>query len=89
MFDPRQQRVVWGWRQPSNAVAAIVLNECPVSYVSRESESWVSQFMTARTLRVPLLSRGLLAWPARTVDAFLLLETESHAEITISESHKP
>jgi hypothetical protein len=93
LFDPGQQRVVWGWRHPRNALAPIVLNECPVSYVTRESEWWVSQFTAARVLRTPLIAGGLLSWPARAVDALLLLETENnlekHAEITLSPDHKP
>ena len=67
---------MWGWRgrQP------IVLNECPVSYITKDSEWWLSQFSAARALNVPLAAGGLLEWPARAVDAFLILETESHAE---------
>jgi hypothetical protein len=53
----------------------------------------VSQFTAARVLRTPLIAGGLLSWPARAVDALLLLETENnlekHAEITLSPDHKP
>ena len=65
----------------------MVLNECPVSYISRESEWWVSQFTAARVLHAPLAAGGLLQWSARTVDALLLLETESHVEITHNPDH--
>jgi hypothetical protein len=68
-----------------------------VSYISRESEWWVSQFTAARVLRTPLMPGGLLSWPARAVDAMLLLETENnaekhsekHAQNTPSPDHKP
>ena len=79
MFRPDDKRIVWGCR-----VGLVALNECPVSYISRESEWWISQFAAARALKTPLTAGGLLEWPARAVDAFLLLETESHAEIETS-----
>ena len=47
--------------------------ECPVSYISGESAAWVEDFLAHRTL-----CRGadLLGWPARRVDAFMLLSGE-------------
>ena len=53
-----------------------------MSYITRESEWLVAEYATARILKTAPLDGGLLEWPARLVDAFLLLETEANAENT-------
>ena len=47
--------------------------ECPVSYVTGQSLAWVEDFWAQVALAKPA---GLLEWPARRVDAFLVLEAE-------------
>ncbi len=51
----------------------MTLDECPVSYISGESAAWVEDFLAHRAL-----DRGadLGEWPARRVDAFVLLSGE-------------
>ena len=53
------------------------MNECPAGYVTAESQEWVLLFLACRTLRTPPLTGGVLDWPARVVDALLLLEQEA------------
>jgi len=53
------------------------LDECPAGFVTAESQEWVLLFLACRTLRTPPLLAGLLDWPARLVDALLLLEQEA------------
>lgn len=47
--------------------------ECPVSYVTGQSLAWVEDFWAQVALAK---AAGLLEWPARRVDAFLVLEAE-------------
>ena len=56
------------------------MNECPVGYITRESEALVSQHAASRMLKTPPVDGGLLEWPARLVDAFVLLEAENNAQ---------
>ena len=49
------------------------IGECPVSYVTGESLAWVEDYWAHEALG----GQGeLLAWPARRVDAFLVLKAE-------------
>jgi hypothetical protein len=48
-----------------------------VGYVTAESEQLVLLFVACRALRAPAVAAGLLAWPARLVDALLVLEQEA------------
>lgn len=85
---------MWVWRG-ENRTDAILLTECPASYKTPESERWISLFLACRSLGAPPQTGGVLEWPARTVDAFLLLEEEStdytdkHASISRPESRTP
>lgn len=47
--------------------------ECPVSYVTAESRSVLERFLAERQIGV---AAGLDELPARTADAFVLLERE-------------
>ncbi len=49
------------------------IEACPVSYVSGESLAWVEDYWAHQALGAPA---DLLAWPARRVDAFLVLKAE-------------
>ncbi len=61
------ERVVWVG--PDGAAAT----ECPVSLVTGESAALVEDFCAHRTVGG---GADVLAWPARRVDAFLVLEGE-------------
>ena len=52
------------------------MDECPTSYVTDESLALVTLFLRSRTLRQAPLAGGFLRWPARLVDAFVLLMQE-------------
>lgn len=66
------------WRgNSSGEFDRLRLNECPVGYVTAESEQLVLLFVACRALRAPAVAAGLLAWPARLVDALLVLEQEA------------
>ena len=56
------------------------LNECPVGYITAESEALVAQHAASLMLKTPPVEGGLLDWPARLVDAFTLLEVETYAQ---------
>jgi hypothetical protein len=49
------------------------IEECPVSFLTGESLAWVEDFWAHAALARP---EDLLAWPARRVDAFLVLTVE-------------
>ena len=51
----------------------MTLDECPVSYVSGESAARVEDFLAHRAL---CRAVDLGEWPARRVDAFVLLSGE-------------
>ncbi len=63
-------RLVW-------ARSAIALDSCPVSYVTAESLVLVQEFVAWRQSSVA----GLLSLPARTAEAFCILEKELKSEI--------
>ena len=56
------------------------MNECPVGYLTRESEALVAQHAASRMLKTPPVAGGLHDWPARLADAFVLLDAETHAQ---------
>ena len=58
--------------QPSEG-PRLALTECPVSYVTGESEALLEDFRAHLTIPS---SNDLLAWPARRVDAFAWLWRE-------------
>jgi hypothetical protein len=62
-------RIVWVGR-------SVRLTECPKSMLSAESVGWIEQYQIARAFGFGRLY-GL---PARTVDAFCVLEAERSAE---------
>ena len=47
--------------------------ECPVSYVTGASRAWLEDFYAQEALGA---GSDLEAWPARRVDAFLVLKAE-------------
>jgi hypothetical protein len=51
----------------------VASNECPVSFISGESVAWVELFAARKILGQ---DEDLHAWPARQVDALLLLSSE-------------
>ena len=59
-------RVVW-------LAGKLGTEQCPVSYVTGESLAWVEDFWAHEALGEP---DDLLGWPARRVDAFLVLKVE-------------
>ena len=65
--------VVWVSSIGIEGEPRVSLEECPVSYVSGESAAWVEDFLAHRAL-----CRGADTgeWPARRVDAFVLLSGE-------------
>ena len=63
-------RVVWLWQ---NAGEAAATTECPVSYITGESAAFLEDFYAQEAL-----GKGtpIEEWPARRVEAFLLLKAE-------------
>jgi len=51
----------------------VALSECPVSYVSGASLAWIEDFGAWRALGGAV---DVHEWPARRVEAFLILQTE-------------
>ena len=64
-------KVVWARHNASTTV-------CPKSYVSAESMGWIEEFAVHRMLGAAL--NNLSRLPARTVDAFCVLEQEMAKE---------
>jgi hypothetical protein len=62
-------KVVWIGR-------TVRVTECPKSMASADSITWIEQYYVARAFGFP----DVQALPARTVDAFCVLEAESSAE---------
>lgn len=60
-------KIVW-------ARHGVSASECPKSYITAESLGWVEQFAIRRILGATL--SDLAQTPARTVDAFSVLEQE-------------
>jgi len=58
--------VVW-------AAGHLGVDRCPVAWVSGESQAWIEDFWVHQALGRP---SDLLDWPARRVDAFLVLKAE-------------
>jgi hypothetical protein len=63
-------RVVWARRK-------VAVDSCPVSYVSGESRAWIQEFQAWKLLG----GVDVFALPARTVEAFCILENELRAEM--------
>lgn len=80
----RQRNCGWlgdapaGGRRPVWTRKGVVVETCPVSYISAQSIAWIEQYAVWRLLRAPL------TWemPAKTVEAFCLLEREMLKEGT-------
>ena len=58
------------------ARGGVRLNVCPKPYITAQSLAWIEQFFMLKALG----SKPDLAWPAKTVDAFLALEEEIRKE---------
>ena len=71
---PAAGRPVWVRR---NAVS----RECPKSYISADSAAWLDQFFVWKLGG----GSGLMELPARTGDAFLVLEREWRSELEHAE----
>ena len=69
--DVRPARVVWARR-------SVAVDSCPISYVSAESSAWIQEFQVWKLFG----GVDIYALPARTVEAFCILENESRAEMT-------
>ena len=67
---PQTRRVVWG-RGP------VAVEECPRSYIRAESVRWIEEFSVWKAGGV----RDLIRLPARTAEAFFVLEQEWRAEV--------
>lgn len=67
------ERPVWVSSFAIRGERRVGASECPVSFVSGESVAWVELFAARRILGQ---DEGLQAWPARQVDALLLLNSE-------------
>ena len=71
-----EERVVWVSRHGNGRGERISTSECPVSVISGESRAALEEWAAVRRLG----SAGeLTAKPARTVDAWLTLDTERAA----------
>ncbi len=62
---------MWGNRK-------IVAEECPVSYINAESLSFIEAFTVWKLMG----GSHLMEMPARTVEAFCLLEKELQSEVS-------
>jgi len=62
--------VVWARR-------TVAVDRCPVSYVSAESSAWIQEFHAWKLIG----GVDAFALPARTVEAFCILENELRAEM--------
>ena len=69
-IDEQPGRVVW-------ARGAVATSRCPVSEVSAESIAFIQEFQAWKLFG----SVDVFALPARTVEAFFILENELRAEI--------
>ena len=67
------ERPVWVSSFAIRGERRVGSSECPVSFVSGESVAWVELFAARRILGQ---DEDLQAWPARQVDAMLLLSSE-------------
>ena len=52
------------------------LDQCPKPYITAQSLAWLEQFFVMRGIG----QKANLDWPAKTVDAFLVLEEEVRKE---------
>jgi hypothetical protein len=59
-------------RRPVWARKGVVVDTCPVSYISAQSLAWLEEYAAWKALRPP----ALWELPAKTVEAFCLLEKE-------------
>lgn len=54
---------------------------CPVSYITGQSLAWIEQYAVWKLLRAPMIED----LPAKTVEAFCLLESERAKEASDGE----
>ena len=71
--DEGAERPVWVSSLAIRGERRVASSECPVSFVSGESVAWVELFAARKILGQ---DEDLHAWPARQVDALLLLSSE-------------
>jgi hypothetical protein len=64
---------VWASPLSVKGQPRLTLRECPVSFVSGESEAALQEFLVAMAAGT---DGDFLRWPARRVDAFLTLREE-------------
>jgi hypothetical protein len=64
------QRPVWARKR-------VVATTCPVSYITANSQAWIEEFTAWKTIR----GVELYSLPARTVEAFCVLEAELAKEM--------
>ena len=57
------------------AAGRVGITECPVSYVTGESLGWLEDFYVHQALGG---GGEILDWPARRVDAFVVLKAEGY-----------
>ena len=69
-FDDQAANVVWARRN-------IAVDACPVSYISAGSTAWIHEFHAWKLFG----GFDLFELPARTVEAFCILENEFRAEM--------
>jgi hypothetical protein len=62
------------WRAPSKP--PLVIEECPASFVSQQSETLVRDFWLAKMTGEPPLAGGFYRWPAVLADAWFVLARE-------------
>jgi hypothetical protein len=71
--DEGAERPAWVSSFAIRGERRVASNECPVSFISGESVAWVELFAARKILGQ---DEDLHAWPARQVDALLLLSSE-------------
>ena len=64
---------MWVWQNESRPTDRVGTTECPISFVSGESVALLEDFYAHELLGA---GEKMLHWPARRVDAFLLLKAE-------------
>lgn len=59
----------------------LLCGECPVSYVTPESQELLFLYLRAFQMKeatgLPMMGPDVLSWPARLVDAFVVLYSET------------
>lgn len=65
---------MWISRRLGSDGERLATQECPVSLVTPDTWAWIEEYWTRRSLGASALT---LDAPARTVDAFVVLESEA------------